>query len=308
LLYKQCNGSFLKTLQRAAAGDNNSDADDNASSYDNGGVDKNTYDPNAPGYRGAQVPETYSGLEETVEEDLEGQSDKGDNMEPGCLETDGRSSHNCGDKPPHSLTGSDQWRKLVKVHRTTGVKPRAGDYEVAVKKVLGRAIPRYRGYLSTYSPYPSTMEEIRWAKKSWNDACEDCEVQVAPNNEIIKLVSDSDLVYVTLCTHLSQITSCSSHLRGRVKSKIQPHIKNLYGFYPVSRPRAVEHNVRLARKLKAKFAFVYAVCFFIFAYIFTKRIRVARNVEKTATKAFTGTRSFSKQSTPYGSTIRRTMA
>ncbi|KAH9972696.1 hypothetical protein BJV77DRAFT_1131087 [Russula vinacea] len=52
--------------------------------------------------------------------------------------------------------------------------------------------------------------------------------------------------------------SRSSHLRGRVKSKIQPHIKNLYGFHPVSRPRAVEHNIRLARKLKEKFTFLYA--------------------------------------------------
>lgn len=221
-------------------------------------MDYQSYDPSALGYSGAQVPETFSGAEDTVE-GPEGQSDKGDNFEPERVETDGHSSLNYSDKPTYSLTGSDQWRKPVKVHPTTGVKPKAGDYEVVVQKVLGRAIPRYRGYLSTYTPYPSAMEEIRWAKKSWKDGCEDCDVQVAPNSEIIKLVSDSDLVYVTRCTYLSQITSRSSHLRGRVKSKIQPHIKNLYGFHPVSRPRAVEHNIRLARKLKEKFTFLYAV-------------------------------------------------
>ena len=46
-----------------------------------------------------------------------------------------------------------------------GAKPKAGDYEVAVQKVLGEAIPLYCGYLSTVTLYPGPMKEMRWAKK-----------------------------------------------------------------------------------------------------------------------------------------------
>jgi len=106
----------------------------------------------------------------------------------------------CGNKRPHSST--DQWRKPVKVHVTTGAKPKAGDYEVAVQRVLGDAIPLYRGYLSSVTPYPGAMDEMRWAKRSWADSCEDCETWLAPNDEIIKLVS----------VHADRQPTCHAHL------------------------------------------------------------------------------------------------
>jgi len=113
------------------------------------------------------------------------------------------SSPGCGDKRPHSSTVSARWwRKPVKVHITTGVKPKAGDYKVAVQKVLGEAIPLYHSYLSMVNPYPGPMEEMRWAKKSWRDGCEECETQMAPNDEIIKLVSAHANCQLTRHTHL----------------------------------------------------------------------------------------------------------
>jgi len=69
-----------------------------------------------------------------------------------------------------------------------GARPKARDYEVAVQKVLAEAIPLYRSYLSEDTPYPGPMEEIRWAKKSWRDACEECETWMASNDKIVKLV------------------------------------------------------------------------------------------------------------------------
>jgi hypothetical protein len=99
-------------------------------------------------------------------------------------------SSRCGDKHPHSRAGSVySWRKPVKVHATTGAKPKAGDYEIAVKKVLSEAIPLYRGYLCMGTPYPGPTEEMTWAKMSWKGACEECKTRMAPNDEIIKLVS-----------------------------------------------------------------------------------------------------------------------
>ena len=112
-------------------------------------------------------------------------------------------SPRCGDKRPHSSTvPARQWRKPVKVHVTTGAKPKAGDYEVAVQKVLGEAIPLYRGYLSVVNPYPGLMEEMRWAKRSWKDGCEECETRMQPNDEIIKLVSARANCQITFRTQL----------------------------------------------------------------------------------------------------------
>ena len=51
------------------------------------------------------------------------------------------------------IRGANQSRSM-----STGMKPKAGDYEIAVKKVLSEAIPRYRGYLSMSAPYPGPME------------------------------------------------------------------------------------------------------------------------------------------------------
>ncbi len=118
-----------------------------------------------------------------VDEWEEREDDEGNTMSPSC-----------GDKCPHSHTGSGggpsyKWCKPVKVYATTGAKPKAGNYEVVVQKVLNEAIPLYCSYLSMVNPYPEPMDKIRWVKKSWRDACEQCETHMAPNNKIIKLVS-----------------------------------------------------------------------------------------------------------------------
>jgi hypothetical protein len=172
-------------------------------------------------------------------------------------------SPSCGDKRPRSSTVPARlWRKPIKVYVTTGAKPKAGDYEVAVQKVLGEAIPLYRGYLSVVTPYPGPMEEMRWAKRSWKDGCEECETRMAPNDEIIKLVKCScQLPNNMMCSPSPKITSRSSHFRGRIKTKVQPLVKSMYGFSTFGKPRSIDHNIRLAWELKDKFSFVYAVCF-----------------------------------------------
>jgi hypothetical protein len=94
-----------------------------------------------------------------------------------------------GDKRSHSPEGAEhQWRQPVKVHATTGAKPKAGDYEVAVQNILAIAIGIYRGYLSKEDPYPGSVTEMRWAKKAWRDGCDECGARIYHNGEIIKLV------------------------------------------------------------------------------------------------------------------------
>ena len=126
---------------------------------------------------------THKGLGSNVnsndfENQLEEQEDQ-DNKDNGV-------SSNVGDKWHYS-----QLCKPVKVYATTGTRSKAHNYEVPVQKVLYKAITLYCGYLSTVTLYPGLMNEIRWVKKSWKDACEKCEILMAPNNKIIKLVNAS---------------------------------------------------------------------------------------------------------------------
>jgi hypothetical protein len=94
-----------------------------------------------------------------------------------------------GEKRPHSPAGDEhRWCQPVKVHTTTGAKPKAGDYEVAVQNILTIAIGIYRGYLSKADPYPGSVTEMRWAKKAWRDGCDECGAHIHHNGEIIKLV------------------------------------------------------------------------------------------------------------------------
>jgi hypothetical protein len=120
----------------------------------------------------------------------------------------------CGDKRRHSHTGlTSQWRDPVKINLTTGVRPKARDYEAAVQTVLAEAIPLYHRFLSLVTPYPASMDELRWAKKSWKDACEKCETLMAPNNEIIKMVSAGCWLLLAANQHVVLTFSKDHHLQ-----------------------------------------------------------------------------------------------
>jgi hypothetical protein len=74
-----------------------------------------------------------------------------------------------GNKHPHLSTlavSAYQWCKPVKVYIITGEKPKAGDYEVTIQKVLSEMISLYCGYLSMVNLYPGPIEQIKWVKKS----------------------------------------------------------------------------------------------------------------------------------------------
>jgi hypothetical protein len=110
-----------------------------------------------------------------------------------CIEHDKVTSPSCGDKHPRSLTDSDQLRSVrqpVKLHVTTGTKPKAGDYEVAVKAIIMEANTLYRGHLSVKTPYPTLVEEADWAASSWDYGCKKCHTQMACNDELIGMVRD----------------------------------------------------------------------------------------------------------------------
>lgn len=159
-------------------------------------------------------------------------------------------------------------------------------------------------------PYLRSMNEIRMANKSWEGECDECETQMEANDKIIKMIrAHADCIVPTdaLCLPFSKITSCSLHFHGWIKTRVQPLVKNMYGFIKCGKQRGIDHNVRLAHELKHKSAFVYAVCFCLIFHINTCSQGSARNIWKMVTEASTNTRSFRKQSTTYSSKTRRTM-
>jgi hypothetical protein len=165
---------------------NDADNDDIVNNNNNNIINNDDDDDIVNNNNNDDIHNVMDGIDDNVNEgDNLNQLEEWDQV----ADDEGNAAHNCGDKRPHSSTVSAiKWRKPVKVHATTGVRPKAGDYEVAVQKILAEAIPLYRGYLSTVTPYPGAMLEIRWAKKTWKDSCEDCETWMIPNDEIIKLV------------------------------------------------------------------------------------------------------------------------
>ena len=247
--------------------DVDNDSDDNVDN--NGGDDIINNDDD-------RVVDNIDGTDDIIDEDsgpnVDNLNDFGNQLEE--LEDqdieDDSTSPSCGDKRRHSRAGpAHQWREPVKVQATTGAKPRASDYEVAVRKVLHEAIPLYRGYLSTVTPFPGPMDEIRWAKKSWSNGCEECDILMASNDEIIKLVRVSWTQLPTNAPHspFLKITARSSHFRGRIKTKVQPLVKAMYGFIANSKEK--EYNKALAGELKDGYNFIYAVgCLSFFAYIY----------------------------------------
>jgi hypothetical protein len=56
----------------------------------------------------------------------------------------------------------------------------------------------------------------------------------------------------------------TSHFRGRLKSKVQPHVKNMYGFVGTDKPKDIQSNINLVNELKYEFNFIYKVCFLFF--------------------------------------------
>ncbi|KAG1831196.1 hypothetical protein DFJ58DRAFT_608522, partial [Suillus subalutaceus] len=119
-------------------------------------------------------------------------------------------------------------------------RPKAADYEPAVRTIFGVAWALYRGRLCTEGTMPDCMQEVTWAKLACNEACKRLHTEVAYDAEILKM-----------------ITSRGSHLCGEVKTKVRPYVADEYGFETSTKQSVINHNIMLARNLKKDFGFVY---------------------------------------------------
>ncbi|KII88253.1 hypothetical protein PLICRDRAFT_41411 [Plicaturopsis crispa FD-325 SS-3] len=194
------------------------------------------------------TPEKDVQAENHAEQDYDSDSDAsgdletGDDLEDEEEEYDDDEAHS-GDKRGRSPSSPDRDPPARKAHRSKGSngRPKAADYDSAVKEVLGIAIELYRIDLSVENPFPKKMEELTWAKRAWSTACRDhCDVNIRINGDILRL-----------------ITNRGSHLRGELKTKAKALTPATYGFKDSKNLAVISRNRQIARDLKTALGFTY---------------------------------------------------
>lgn len=72
-----------------------------------------------------------------------------------------------------------------------GRVPKAEDYEDVVKALIIRACLEYSARISSVNAFPSTADQIAWAKECWKAACRAANKNYQATDRVIKLVSSS---------------------------------------------------------------------------------------------------------------------
>ena len=68
-------------------------------------------------------------------------------------------------------------------------RPKAGDYDGPIRRILDTAIHFYHALLLTEIPFPGLHVEVQWAKSAWDLSCEFYGSDATHNPTILKLAS-----------------------------------------------------------------------------------------------------------------------
>ena len=117
-----------------------------------------------------------------------------------------------------------KYEKARKVVRSSG-RPKASDYAQEVQDVLNTGITYYKVDLLRFNPYPDRVDELAWAKAGWSTANMDCDVKIAHNTELIKMVSPLLMEYELQVTdfdilHRSRVVLPICVVRSRRRSNL----------------------------------------------------------------------------------------
>ncbi|KAI0666770.1 hypothetical protein C8Q78DRAFT_983464 [Trametes maxima] len=116
--------------------------------------------------------------------------------------------------------------------RTPGTKPKAGDYEPHVTKLIINACHEYEVLIATDNAFPDPATQNVWATRVWTSVCSGAHTFYKLTDRIEKLITDR-----------------GSHARGELRDKIRPHIVKNYGFNDDGSERAKVHNLALYHRL-----------------------------------------------------------
>ncbi|KAJ7300438.1 hypothetical protein DFH08DRAFT_979668 [Mycena albidolilacea] len=123
---------------------------------------------------------------------------------------------------------------------TSSGRPRAKDLDSRMKEYTVFAIDLYRCYASAKDLFPDTAQEVVFAKRAWDGACEEFGERLPLSSAFMKL-----------------ITNRGPHMRGELKTKLRPMAELLYSFKSGNNKKTILFNRQLAEDLKegALFAF-----------------------------------------------------
>jgi hypothetical protein len=94
-----------------------------------------------------------------------------------------------GQKRPHSnLVEAREYVKARKIAKSTS-RPKASDYAQEVQDVLNTAIAHYKADLLRLDPFPERGLELKWSKANWFTANAVCDLKIAHNSDLVKMVS-----------------------------------------------------------------------------------------------------------------------
>ncbi|KAI0632831.1 hypothetical protein C8Q77DRAFT_1262809 [Trametes polyzona] len=92
-------------------------------------------------------------------------------------------------------------------------KPKAGDYEPHVAKMINAACHQFDILVFTEQAFPDTGTSIMWAARVWEDVCRAAQTPYKIDDRIEKIV-----------------TARASHARGSLRDKLRPLLAPTYGF------------------------------------------------------------------------------
>ena len=162
---------------------------------------------------------------------------------------------------------NNEYERARKVVKSKG-RPKASDYMDDVQDVLNSAITHYKVDLLHFDPYLDCTHKLAWAKTSWGMFNKVCDLKIAHNSELVKMVS-SLKAWFGLRSYSTQITCRGSHLRGEIKTMVNPLVASMYGFEVPTNKTIRARNRKLVEELKEEYSFLYKVryamrCLFVY--------------------------------------------
>ncbi|KAI6017732.1 hypothetical protein PISMIDRAFT_14852 [Pisolithus microcarpus 441] len=132
--------------------------------------------------------------------------------------------------------------KAVVINNVNKGWPKAADYKLDVHTILETAIEIYCAILLMENPFPTSIQEVEWAKKAWT---------LAGHHHNTKLTHDGGI--------LKLITARSMHIHGQFKSKAHPIVATTFGFETSAEKGVQMRNRLLVSELKQDSAFIFCV-------------------------------------------------
>ena len=157
----------------------------------------------------------------------------------------------------NSMDDNDKYERAKKIAKSKG-RPKASDYADDVQEVLDSVIAHYKVDLLRFDSYLDRTHELAWSKTSLSVANKVCDLKIAHNGKLIKMVSLFAKLF-RLCSYSTQITCCGSYLCGEIKTKVKPLVASVYGFEVPTNETIRARNRKLVEELKDEYAFLYKV-------------------------------------------------